>query len=62
MTSPHCPSKEIEIPEVVGMLTLVVSRPRAGESRLSRDFTNKLVTLGSLSLLIFFSFISYFRD
>ena len=49
----HCPSKETEVPEVVGMLTLVVTRPRAGESRSSRDFTNKLVTLKSLSPLIF---------
>jgi len=53
MTSPHCPSKETEIPGVVGTLTLVVTRPRASESQSSRDFTNKLVTLGSLSPLLF---------
>jgi len=55
MTSSHCPSKETEVPEVAGTLTLVVIRPRAGESRSSRDFTNKLVTLESLSPLIFFA-------
>ena len=53
MTSPHCPSKEAEVPGAVGMLTWVIIRPRASEFRSSRDFTNKLVTLGSLSPLIF---------
>ena len=53
MTSPHCPSKKIEVPEVVGTLIMVITRPRAGESQSSRDFTNKLVTLESLSSLIF---------
>jgi len=51
MTSPHCPSKKIEVPEVVGTLIMVITRPRAGESQSSRDFTNKLVTLGSFYLL-----------
>ena len=53
MTSPRCPGKEIQISETVGTPTLVVNRSRAGESRSSRDFTNGLVTLGSLSPLIF---------
>ena len=53
VTSPHCPSKETEVPEVVETLTLVITRPRDGEARSSRDFTNKLVILGSLSPLIF---------
>ena len=53
MISPYCPSQETEVPEVIGTLTLVITRPRAGESRASRDFTNELVTLGNLSPLIF---------
>jgi len=39
MTSPRCPGKATEI---VGAPTLVTYRPRAGESRSSRDFTNGL--------------------
>ena len=50
MTSLRCLGKAIEI---VGMPTLVTNRAGAGESRSSRDFTNGLVTLGSLSHLIF---------
>jgi len=53
MISTHCSCKETEVLEVVGTLTLVITRSRAGESRSSRDLTNKLVTLGSLSPLIF---------
>jgi len=37
MTSPHYPSKKTEVPEVVGTFTLVITRPRAGEPRLSCD-------------------------
>ena len=44
MTSPHCPSKEIEIPKVVRTLTLVIIGLRASESWSSRDFINKPVT------------------
>ena len=53
MTSPYCPGKETEVSEVVGTPTVVITRPRASKSRSSRDFTNGLVTLGSLSPLIF---------
>ena len=53
MTSPGCPEKETQISEVVGAPTLVTNLPRTGESRSSRDFTNGLVTLESLSPLIF---------
>jgi len=53
MTSPYCLGKETEVSKVAGTPTLVIIRPRAGESRSSRDFTNKLVTLGSLSPLLF---------
>jgi len=58
MISPYCPSKEAEVPEVMGTLALVIIRPRAGESRSSRDFTNKLMTLGSLSPLIFLALLT----
>jgi len=50
MTSPRCPRK---VTEIVRVYTLVTYQPRAGESRSSKDFTNRLVTLGSLSPLIF---------
>ena len=49
MTSLGFPEKETQISEVVGVHTLLTNWPRTGESRLSRDFTNGLVTLGSLS-------------
>ena len=53
MTPPGCPEKETQISEIVGAPTLVTNGPRTGESRSSRDFTNGLVTLGSLFSLIF---------
>ena len=46
MTSPHCPSKETEVPEVVGTLTLVLS----DQELVSLSHP---VTLESLSPLIF---------
>jgi len=46
MTSPHCPSKETEVPKVVGTLTLVLS----DQELVSLGHP---VTLGSLSPLIF---------
>ena len=46
MTSPHCPSKETEVPEVVGTLTWLL--PDQELVSLGRP-----VTLGSLSPLIF---------
>ena len=58
MTSSYCPRKETEVSKVVGTPTLVITWPRAGESRSSRDFTNKLVTLGSLSPLIFLALLA----
>jgi len=47
MTSPHCPSKKTVVPEVVGTLTLVITRSRELVS------LGHPVTLGSLSPLIF---------
>ena len=53
MTSPHCPEKATQISGIVGAPTLVTNRLRAGESWSSRNFSNGLVALGSLSPLIF---------
>jgi len=38
MTPPYFSSKETEVPEVVGTLTLVITRWRTGEPRPSSDF------------------------
>ena len=46
MTPPHCSSKKTEVPEVVGTLTLVITQSRTMS-------LGHLVTLESLSLLIF---------
>ena len=42
---PGCPGKETQISEIVGAPTLVTNQPRAGESRLSRDFYQCTVEL-----------------
>ena len=55
MTPPYCSSKETEIPEIVGTLILVITRPRAGEPQSSSD-------LREFISLNFLRFISYFRD
>ena len=44
MTSPGCSEKYTQIFETVGVPTLVINRPRTGESRSFRDFTNELIT------------------
>ena len=49
MTPPHCSSKETEVPEVVGTLTLVITQSRIGEPRPSSDF-REFVSLNFLSL------------
>ena len=48
MSVSHRPGKEVETSKVVETITLVVTRPIAGESRPFRD-PQKLVILGSLS-------------
>ena len=55
MTSSHCPSKETEVPEVVGTLTLVITLSKTGEPRPSSYF-REFISLN------FLSFISYLRD
>ena len=55
MTSPHCSSKETEVPEVVETLTLVIVRSRSSEPRPSSDF-REFISLN------FLSFTSYLRD
>ena len=49
MASLYCPGKEAEAPEAMGTFTPVITQPIAGESRLFRDSTYEVVTLGSLS-------------
>ena len=55
MTSSHCSSKETEVLEVVGTLTLVITQSRIGEPRPSNDF-REFISLN------FLSFTSYIRD
>ena len=58
MTSPGCSEKDTQISEIVGVPTLVINRPRAGElghpETLPIDFREFI----SFDL----SFTSYFRD
>ena len=53
MTSPHCSSKETEVPEVVGILTLIITRLRTGEPRPSSNFRelSPLIFLALLAIL-----------
>ena len=55
MTPPLCSSKETEVPDVVGTLTLVITRSRTGEPRPSNDF-REFISLN------FLNFTSYLRD
>jgi len=55
MTPPHCSTKETEVPEVVGTLTLVITRSRTGKPWPSSDF-REFISLN------FLNFTSYLRD
>jgi len=50
MISPHYSSKEIEVPEVVETLTLIITRSRTGEPRPSSDF-REVISLNFLSFI-----------
>ena len=49
MTPPYFSSKETEVPEVVGTLTLVITQSRTGEHRPSSDF-REFISLNFLAL------------
>jgi len=55
MTPPHSSSEETEVSEVVGTLTLVITRSRTGEPWPSSDF-REFISLN------FSSFTNYLRD
>ena len=50
MIPPHCSSKETEVSEVVGTLTLIITQPTTGEPRPSSDF-REFISLNFLSFI-----------